>query len=91
VDYRLRALWGLFSDCLTSGRFGAALAVARKIFQLARRNRPILLTGQSPTVWLAHRCLAWVTLMERGGGSSACWVAMSPGDRTSSGFNVISG
>jgi len=28
ADYRLRALWGLFTDCVTSGRYREALAVA---------------------------------------------------------------
>jgi predicted ATPase len=30
ADYRLRALWGLYVDCFTSGRFRAALAVAKR-------------------------------------------------------------
>jgi predicted ATPase/DNA-binding winged helix-turn-helix (wHTH) protein len=38
VDYRLRALWGLFSDCLTSGRFGAALAVAERFSSCAAKS-----------------------------------------------------
>jgi predicted ATPase len=29
-DYRLRALWGLFIDCITSGRYREALAVAER-------------------------------------------------------------
>ncbi|MEH2473661.1 putative ATPase [Nitrobacteraceae bacterium AZCC 2161] len=30
ADYRLRALWGLWIDCFTSGRYQAALAVAER-------------------------------------------------------------
>ena len=30
ADYRLRALWGLFIDCITSGRYRAALALAER-------------------------------------------------------------
>jgi tetratricopeptide (TPR) repeat protein len=30
ADYRLRALWGLFIDCITSGRYREALAVAER-------------------------------------------------------------
>ncbi len=30
ADYRLRALWGLWVDCFTSGRYRAALAVAER-------------------------------------------------------------
>jgi predicted ATPase/DNA-binding winged helix-turn-helix (wHTH) protein len=38
VDYRLRALWGLFSDCTNSGRFGAALAVAERFSSCAAKS-----------------------------------------------------
>src|SRR6202041_3350399 len=31
ADYRLRALWGLYVDCFTSGRVRAALAVAERV------------------------------------------------------------
>jgi predicted ATPase/DNA-binding winged helix-turn-helix (wHTH) protein len=30
VDYRLRAVWGLFIDCIASGRYRAALALAER-------------------------------------------------------------
>src|ERR1700688_2621727 len=30
ADYRLRAVWGLFIDCITSGRYRAALAMAER-------------------------------------------------------------
>jgi predicted ATPase len=30
ADYRLRALWGLYVDCFTNGRYRAALAVAER-------------------------------------------------------------
>jgi predicted ATPase/DNA-binding winged helix-turn-helix (wHTH) protein len=30
TDYRLRALWGLFMGCITSGRYRAALAIAER-------------------------------------------------------------
>jgi len=38
TDYRLRALYGLFSDCTNSGRFGAALAIAERFSSYAARS-----------------------------------------------------
>jgi predicted ATPase len=38
VDYRLRALWGLFVDCITSGRYRAALAVAERFCTCAAKS-----------------------------------------------------
>jgi predicted ATPase len=38
VDYRLRALWGLFMDCLTSSRYRAALAVAERFCTFAAKS-----------------------------------------------------
>src|SRR6266851_6093558 len=38
VDYRLRALWGLFVDCITSGRYRAALAVAERFCTCAANS-----------------------------------------------------
>jgi len=35
ADYRLRALWGLYVDLFTSGRFRAALAVAERVCSYA--------------------------------------------------------
>src|SRR5258707_12738971 len=35
ADYRLRALWGLFGDCITSGRNRAALAAAERFCNYA--------------------------------------------------------
>jgi predicted ATPase/DNA-binding winged helix-turn-helix (wHTH) protein len=38
ADYRLRALWGLFVDCITSGRYPAALAVAERFCTCAEKS-----------------------------------------------------
>jgi predicted ATPase/DNA-binding winged helix-turn-helix (wHTH) protein len=38
ADYRLRALWGLFIDCITSGRYRAALAVAKRFCTYAAKT-----------------------------------------------------
>jgi predicted ATPase/DNA-binding winged helix-turn-helix (wHTH) protein len=38
ADYRLRALWGLFGDCNTSGRYRAALAVAERFCTYAAKS-----------------------------------------------------
>src|ERR1700730_8762255 len=38
ADYRLRALWGLFIDCFTSGRYRAALAVAERFCAYAAKT-----------------------------------------------------
>src|SRR5260370_17284009 len=38
ADYRLRALWGLFGDCITSGRYRAALAVAERFCTYAANS-----------------------------------------------------
>jgi predicted ATPase/DNA-binding winged helix-turn-helix (wHTH) protein len=38
ADYRLRALWGLFIGCTTSGRFRAALAMAEKFCACAAKS-----------------------------------------------------
>jgi predicted ATPase/DNA-binding winged helix-turn-helix (wHTH) protein len=38
ADYRLRALWGLFMDCLTSSRHSAALAVAERFCAYAAKS-----------------------------------------------------
>jgi predicted ATPase/DNA-binding winged helix-turn-helix (wHTH) protein len=38
ADYRLRALYGLFSDCTNSGRFGAALAIAERFSSCAAKS-----------------------------------------------------
>jgi predicted ATPase/DNA-binding winged helix-turn-helix (wHTH) protein len=38
ADYRLRALWGLFGDCTTSGRYRAALAVAESFCTRAAKT-----------------------------------------------------
>lgn len=38
ADYRLRALWGLFGDCVTSGRYRAALAVAEGFCTYAAKS-----------------------------------------------------
>jgi predicted ATPase/DNA-binding winged helix-turn-helix (wHTH) protein len=38
ADYRLRALWGLFGDCTTSGRYRAALAVAERFCTYAAKS-----------------------------------------------------
>lgn len=37
-DYRLRALWGLYVDCFTSGRYRAALAVAERFCAYAAKT-----------------------------------------------------
>src|SRR6202171_213701 len=38
ADYRLRALWGLFGDCITGGRYRAALAVAERFCTYAANS-----------------------------------------------------
>src|ERR1700675_2014024 len=38
ADYRLRALWGLYVDCFTSGRYCAALAVAERFCSNAAKT-----------------------------------------------------
>jgi predicted ATPase/DNA-binding winged helix-turn-helix (wHTH) protein len=38
ADYRLRALWGLFIDCITSGRYPAALAAAQRFCTCAAKT-----------------------------------------------------
>jgi predicted ATPase len=38
ADYRLRALWGLFVDCITSGRYRAALTVAERFCTCAAKT-----------------------------------------------------
>jgi predicted ATPase/DNA-binding winged helix-turn-helix (wHTH) protein len=38
VDYQLRALWGLWSGLLNGGEFRAALALAERFSELARRH-----------------------------------------------------
>jgi predicted ATPase len=38
ADYRLRALWGLFGDCTTSGRYRAALQVAERFCTYAAKT-----------------------------------------------------
>jgi predicted ATPase/DNA-binding winged helix-turn-helix (wHTH) protein len=38
ADYRLRALWGLWIDCFTSGRYRAALAVAERFCTFAAKT-----------------------------------------------------
>jgi predicted ATPase len=38
ADYRLRALWGLFIGCTTSGRYRAALAVAERFCAYAAKT-----------------------------------------------------
>jgi predicted ATPase len=38
ADYRLRALWGLYVDCFTSGRYRAALAVAERFCACATKT-----------------------------------------------------
>jgi hypothetical protein len=38
ADYRLRALWGLFGGCFTSGRYRAALAVAERFCTYAANS-----------------------------------------------------
>ena len=38
ADYRLRALWGLYVDCFTSGRYRAALAVAERFCAYAAKT-----------------------------------------------------
>ncbi|MEH2482831.1 putative ATPase [Nitrobacteraceae bacterium AZCC 2146] len=38
ADYRLRALWGLWIDCFTSGRYRAALAVAERFCTYAAKS-----------------------------------------------------
>jgi predicted ATPase len=38
ADYRLRALWGLFGDCTTSGRYRAALGVAERFCTYAAKS-----------------------------------------------------
>ena len=38
ADYRLRALWGFFMDCITGGRFRAALAVAERFSTYAAKT-----------------------------------------------------
>src|SRR5229473_2613666 len=38
ADYRLRALWGLYGDCIRSGRFRAALAVAERFCTCAAKS-----------------------------------------------------
>jgi predicted ATPase/DNA-binding winged helix-turn-helix (wHTH) protein len=38
ADYRLRALYGLFSDCTNSGRFDAALAIAERFCSCAAKS-----------------------------------------------------
>src|SRR5260370_3859809 len=83
-----------FGACLS--RASPAAAIGRrwrwpKDFAPVQKNRPILPMVQSATVWSAWRCLPWGTWKVHGGMSSACWVGMSPGGRTSSGFNMISG
>jgi len=37
-DYRLRALWGLYIDCITSGRYRAALAAAERFCTYAAKT-----------------------------------------------------
>jgi predicted ATPase len=38
ADYRLRALWGLYGDCIRSGRYRAALAVAERFCTYAAKS-----------------------------------------------------
>ncbi len=38
ADYRLRALWGLYGDCIRSGRFRAALALAERFCTYAAKS-----------------------------------------------------
>jgi predicted ATPase/DNA-binding winged helix-turn-helix (wHTH) protein len=38
ADYRLRALWGLYVDCITSGRYPAALAAAERFCLYAAKT-----------------------------------------------------
>src|SRR5712672_1295024 len=38
ADYRLRALWGLYVDCITSGRYPAALAAAERFCTFAAKT-----------------------------------------------------
>ena len=38
ADYRLRAVWGLYVDCITSGRYPAALAVAERFCTYAAKT-----------------------------------------------------
>jgi predicted ATPase len=38
ADYRLRALWGLFMGCITSGRYRAALAIAERFRACAAKS-----------------------------------------------------
>ena len=38
ADYRLRALWGLYVDCFTSGRYRAALAMAERFCAYAAKT-----------------------------------------------------
>jgi predicted ATPase len=38
ADYRLRALWGLVGDCITSGRYRAALVVAEQFCSYAAKS-----------------------------------------------------
>ena len=38
ADYRLRALWGLYVDCFTSGRYRAALALAERFCSYAAKT-----------------------------------------------------
>jgi predicted ATPase/DNA-binding winged helix-turn-helix (wHTH) protein len=38
ADYRLRALWGLFMGCITSGRYRAALAIAERFRTCAAKS-----------------------------------------------------
>jgi predicted ATPase/DNA-binding winged helix-turn-helix (wHTH) protein len=38
ADYRLRALWGLYGDCIRSGRYRAALALAERFCTYAAKS-----------------------------------------------------
>jgi predicted ATPase/DNA-binding winged helix-turn-helix (wHTH) protein len=38
ADYRLRAVWGLYVDCITSGRYRAALALAERFCSYAAKT-----------------------------------------------------
>src|SRR5258705_8909846 len=58
-DYRLRALWGLLVDCITSGRYRAALAVGERFLPCAAEStapaagpiRVRLVGGGRPCAW----------------------------------------
>src|SRR5258706_283270 len=66
ADYRLRALWGLFIDRITSSSYRAALAVAEKFCTYAENSTgPADQASRDRSVGVALRSLGDLTLAER--------------------------